>query len=113
MGWLKDEHVLINNPANPMKKIAVWFCSTHKLKNMHNALLRCDNSQHFSKEGVAMSWSVIVDTFKRDRNRGAPITDMTRAAASPDSWSKMNVSAAKAPFMYKTIIEMMTDLAIQ
>jgi len=114
MGWLKDKHVLINHPANPMKKIAVWFFSTHQLKNMRNALLRCvDNNQHFSKDGVAMSWSVIVDTFKRDRNWAAPITDMTRAAASPDSWSKMNVSAAKAPFTYKTIIEMMTDLAIQ
>jgi len=114
MGWLNDDHVLINNPANPMKKIAVWFCATHQLKNMRNALLRCDiNNQHFSKNGVAMSWSVIVDALKRDRNRGAPITDMTRAAASPDSWSKMNVSAAKAPFTYKTIIKMMTDLAIQ
>jgi len=49
---------------------------------MHNALLRCDNnSQHFSKDGVEMSWSLIVDTF----NQAAPITDMTRAVASPHS----------------------------
>jgi len=38
---------------------------------------------------------------------------MTRAATSPDSWSKMNVSAAKAPFAYRTIIEMMTTLATE
>jgi len=65
-GWLGNEEVLINNPANPMKKIVVWFCAMHQLKNMCNALLRCDNSNnhHFVKNGVTMTWNVVVDTFK-------------------------------------------------
>jgi len=39
-GWLARENVLITNPANVDKSIAVWFCATHQLKNMRNALLR-------------------------------------------------------------------------
>jgi len=54
-----------------------------------------------------MVWNVIVDAFKWDWNCDAPITDMTWAAAAPDSWSKICISAAKASFIFKIINEMM------
>ncbi len=114
-GWLTRENILITNPANINNSIAVWFCATHQLKNMRNALLRSDGSgkQMLMKKGATISWQVILEAYKRDHQKGAPITDLTRVAAFPDSWSKMNVSAAKSPFTFKTITEMMTNLACQ
>jgi len=114
-GWLAREHVLITNPANVNKSVAVWFCATHQMKKMRNALLRSDGSdkQLLMKSGAIISWQVIIEAYKRDHQKHVPKTDLTRVAAYPDSWSKMNVSAAKAPFTFKTITEMMTNLACQ
>jgi len=113
MSWLQQDNVLISNPANISNKIAVWFCATHQLKNMRNALLRSDgtNNCYVSKDGAPITWSVIEEAYKLDHLRQVPNTDLTRAAVFPDSWSKMNVTAAKAPFTFKTITEMMTNLA--
>jgi len=82
---------------------------------MRNALLRSDGSdkQVLKKSGAIISWEVIIEAYRRDHKKRVPIMDLTRLAAYPDSWSKMNVSAAKAPFTFKTITEMMTNLACQ
>jgi len=45
-------------------------------------------------KGIAREWAT-------------PMTKLNCTAAFPDSWNKMNVSAAKAPFKYETITEMM------
>jgi len=114
MSWLQQDNALISNPANISNKIAVWFCATHQLKNMRNALLRSDgaNNCYISKNGALITWSVIEEAYKLDHLCQVPNTDLTRAAVFLDSWSKMNVTAAKASFTFKTISEMMTNLAL-
>jgi len=111
--WLLPEHILVSNPSNIHNKIAIWFCATHQLKNLRNALLRTEgcNNYYVSRDGAPITWSVIEEAYKHDHLRQVPSTDLTRAAVFPDSWSKMNVTAAKAPFTFRTINEMMTNLA--
>jgi len=65
------------------------------------------------KNGCTISWNVIEECFKRDNARLTPKTKLNRTAAYPDSWNKMNVSAAKAPFKYETITEMMFNLGVK
>jgi len=54
---------------------------------------------------------VIEEAYKCDHLHQVANTNLTRAAVFPDSWSKMNVTAAKAPFTFRTIHKMMTNLA--
>ncbi len=63
------------------------------------------------KGGAAMTWLIFIEANKRELLIDVPKTDLTRMAVYPDSWSKMNVSAAKASFTFNTITEMMTNLA--
>jgi len=111
--WLSDDDVLIVNPADPSRHIAVWFCATHQLKNMRNALhnSNLNGVRNFNNAGGILSWKVCEETYAHDRRRSSPITSLTRATVMPDLWNKMNVSAAKAPFTQKTITEMMSVLA--
>jgi len=87
----------------------------HQLKNLCNALFgRNMNGKHkFVQNGCAISWKVIEDSYKRDSAQIMPRTKLNRTSAFPDSWNKMNVSAAKAPFQYETITEMMFNLGVE
>ncbi len=111
--WLTENDVLIANPADPSRQIAIWYCATHQLKNMRNALHNSNvhGARNFTNAGATMTWKVCEETYARDRKRSSPITSLTKAAIMPDSWNKMNVSTAKAPFTRKTITEMMSELA--
>jgi hypothetical protein len=66
--WLDDNLVLVRNPSDPSRFIACWFCATHQLKNMRNALLnsRQGGTRNFVKDKLPMSWLVIEETFCKD-----------------------------------------------
>jgi len=67
--WLSNDCVLVKNPAIPSQKIAVWFCATHQLKNMCNALLNASSktSKHmFVNDGTPITWQFLEDTYKAD-----------------------------------------------
>jgi len=113
MGWLQQDNVLISNLTNISNKIDVWFCATYQLKNLRNSLLRSDGTNNYygSRDGASFTWSVIEEAYKHSHLHWVPNTDLTRVAVFPDSWSKINVTAANAPFTLKTMSEMMTNLA--
>jgi len=114
--WLSNNCVLVTNPAIPSRKIALWFCSMHQLKNMHNALLNTNSMSSkcsFVHENAPISWQFLEDRFKADCRRSSPLTHLTKTSVYPDGWNKMNVSAAKAPFSYETISDMMLNVATE
>jgi len=113
--WLSDDSILIQNPAVPSRNIALWFCTTHQLKNMRNALLNTASTMSkraFINDGTPMTWQIIEETYKADCRLSSPITSLTKSSVFPDGWNKMNVSAAKAPFLFDTISAMMMNVAV-
>jgi hypothetical protein len=113
--WLKEEHVSFLNPADPTRRIAMFHCTTHGLKNMRNALLNSApkknggerSPRHFAIGDVKFGWNTIVKTFERDRGRGdnVPDTALRYASVYPDKWNKMDVALAKDPFRFNTLNE--------
>jgi len=65
-GCLNKNLVAVANPANPVRNISCWFCSTHQLKNVQNTLLSSHvNGNHaFMKNGCTISWNVVEECFK-------------------------------------------------
>jgi len=113
--WLSDATILVQNPAVPSRNIAVWFCATHQLKNMRNALLNTASAKSkrgFTNKGTPLTWSIVEETYKADCQLSSPITSLTKSAVFPDGWNKMNVSSAKAPFSFNTISAMMMNVAV-
>jgi hypothetical protein len=57
------------NPYDPSRRIAIFNCSTHNLKNVRNALLESDfpsGKRKFEFEGVVFGWTHIRETFERE-----------------------------------------------
>jgi len=82
---------------------------------MRNALFNTASmktKQAFTNDGGMMSWKFVEEIFQVDCQHASPVMSLTNAAVFPDGWSKMNVSAAKAPFAFNTITQMMVNIAI-
>jgi hypothetical protein len=80
LNWLNEqEHVSFPNPADPTRRVAMFHCTTHGLKNMQNALLNSNSktpkARHFTMGTVKFGWDTVVRTFKRDQKRGGGTTD--------------------------------------
>ena len=85
--------------------IATWLCSTHNLKSNMNQLN--ERSRTFlDKDDTPFDFKPIINTHERDTKRSSKLTKLTIASTIPDLWNKMNVSVAKVPFTYETVIEM-------
>jgi hypothetical protein len=112
------EHLMFKNPHDPSRRIAIFNCSTHNLKNVRNALLESDfpsGKRKFQFEGVAFGWKHVRETFDRDceRERANTVreTRLKFAGTKPDQWEKMDVSLALSVFQHDTMSEQALHIA--
>ena len=104
--WLEDEDVTFQDFTTfRQTMIATWLCSTHNLKSNRNQL-NAKSRTFMDKDDTPFGFQPIIDAHDRDNKRSSKLTKLTIAAAIPDLWNKMNVSAAKVPFTYETVTEM-------
>jgi len=103
--WLSEELVTFASPADPSRKTAVFFCSTHNLKAQRNALASSKRS-FASADGVSFGLESIKRCHARDQARRSSKTKLTASAVDPDRWEKMRVNLAKAVFDQGTTDEM-------
>ncbi len=115
--WLPEEHMSFPNPADPSRRIAMFHCTTHGLKNLQNALFasypkKDKATRDFTVDHIHFGWESIVSCFERDKQRPVADTSLkTNGAVYPNKWSKMDVSLAKAPFKFDTLLEQVLYLA--
>jgi hypothetical protein len=105
------------NPYDTSRRIAIFNCSTHNLKNVRNALLESDSpsgKRKFQFEGVEFGWN-IRETFDRDceREKANTVkeTPLKFAGTKPDQWEKMDVGLALSIFHRNTISEQTVHIA--
>ena len=112
-GWLHVDYVQVKNPWDIERVICLFYCSTHDLKAMRNALLvswfSSGKKMFFSTDDVKISYQVLVDCYGRDEQRvaksGSPLTRLNEAAIKPDKWSKMSVTNTIKVFEHRTLAE--------
>ena len=94
---LDDKHISFKHPLHPDKKIYFFFCATHGLKNLRNALLHSILGATRSLRDASdfeATWRVIEDLF--NKSSGKEKWALLRAVNLTGSYEKMNVKYAKA-----------------
>ena len=96
------------------------LCMTHSLKAFRKLFLASNrgSTRNFtSADNVCFGWKSVVETYKRGQIRVKieipRDTDLVMAAVIPNSWNKMNVKYAKAPFPSKALYEKFVYLSIK
>ena len=104
--WLEDEDVTFQDPSTFRKiMIATWLRRTYNLKSNRNQL-NARSRTFLDKDDTPFDFKPIINAHERDTKRSYKLIKLNLASPFPDLWNEMNVSAAKIPFTYETIIEM-------
>ena len=115
--WPVDRDVSFKNPADPSRRVAIFHCMTHNAKAFRNVLYNSTSARSRTlsnpKTGQTFGWQIIQDCFEREKERGTTMrtTRITQDVVYPDHWSVMNVSSARIPFEWNTIMEIAGYLA--
>ena len=106
------------NPYDTSRKICIFHCSTHDLKNIRGALFTSwwqgGKKQFLDENDVPIGKGIVEECLSRDAERQirgmAPITRLRDSTVHLTNWSKMNASESKRVFEEKTCAEIATNL---
>lgn len=119
--WLPIESVTFQNPFDPSRLIALFHCATHGLKNQRNGLWQSKTNgakRYLDVDGLFITSELWAEAWLRDEERASGnnqlrMTDLRQGAIELDKWSCMNARFSKAPFSWKTLIEMLYSLYLE
>ncbi len=98
MAWVGEDDVTTANPFDPSRRIYLFHCATHDVKNMRNAFYT-PKKEFLDVNGNRISKRVLEECYLRDldrvRRNTKPMTKMQKSTIHLDRWSKMNVQEAK------------------